>query len=98
MSSEECIAIAEKAIANSLKDHSSAQFHRAGACKKGYWNSVPLLGMQVAFGWLQGGEVNGKNSYGGYVGFRPYRVLMKDGAAVRYCISDKDDICIPAAQ
>jgi hypothetical protein len=34
-------------------------------------SSVPVLGMEAAFGYLQKVEVNGKNSFGGYVGFRP---------------------------
>ena len=95
MTAEECISIAEQVIANSLKDPSSAQYRHA-PCSKGNWSSVPILGMSVAFGWMQLGEVNGKNSYGGYVGFRLYQVLIKDGMAVRYCIADEDGICIPS--
>lgn len=91
----ECVAVAERVIADRLKDPGSAQF-RNSQCFKGYWNSVPLLGMDVKFGWIQKGEVNGKHSYGGYVGFRPYQVLIRDGAAIRYCISDADGICMPA--
>ena len=93
----ECVAVAEKVIANSLKDPGSAQF-RHSQCFKGHWSSVPLLGMGVEFGWIQQGEVNGKNSYGGYVGFKPYQVLIKNGTAVRYCINDKDGICVPSGR
>lgn len=90
----ECTALAEKVIADALKDPSSAQF-RSAPCFKGYWRSVPLLGMDLAYGWIQQGEVNGKNVYGGYVGFRPYKALIKNGSVVRYCISDKDGTCMP---
>ena len=93
----ECVSLAERTIANSLKDPSSAQF-RNSQCFKGHWGSVPVLGMGVEFGWVQKGEVNGKNSYGGYVGFRPYQVLIKDGAVIRYCISDRDGICMPSGR
>ena len=93
MTPEECVKIAEEFVSNAMKDPSSAQFKNS-QCYKGYWNSVPLFGMPVAFGWIQAGEVNGKNSFGGYVGFRPYQILMKNGEVVRYCIADKDGLCI----
>lgn len=90
---EECVSVAERLIANSLKDPSSAQF-RHSPCFKGYWGSVPILGMGVEFGWIQSGEVNGKNSYGGYVGYRPYQMLIKNGEAIRYCVTDNEGICV----
>lgn len=93
----ECVSVAERVIANSLKDPSSAQFRHA-QCYQGYWGSAPILGMGVQFGWIQIGEVNGKNSYGGYVGFRPYKVLIRDGEAIRYCMSNKDGICMPVGR
>ncbi len=95
MRPEECIALTEKAVGYSLKDPNSAQFRHAGPCVKGYFNSVPVLGLKAAFGWLQVGEVNGKNAYGGYVGFRQYQALIRDGIVIRYCIADKDGFCIP---
>lgn len=98
MSAQECLALAERAIGNGLKDPGSAQFRHTGACFKGYWDSVPILNMKAAFGWLQVGEVNGKNAYGGYVGFRQYQALIRDGVVIRYCIADKDGFCIPAGK
>ena len=89
----ECVRIAEQTISNGLKDPSSAIF-RHSPCFKGYAGSVPLMGMGVAFGWLQTGQVNAKNSYGGYVGFRKYHALIKNGQVIRYCISDKDGLCL----
>jgi hypothetical protein len=50
---------AKKVVANSLKDPSSAQFRNV--------QLVPYKDSHVICG-----EVNGKNSYGGYVGFRPF--------------------------
>lgn len=93
--SKDCIAIAEQAVSKNLKDPLSVQF-RHYQCSKGYWNSVPIMGLDVEFGYLQQGEVNAKNSLGGYVGFRPYRILIKNGYAIRYCIFSKDGICIPS--
>jgi hypothetical protein len=97
MTVEECRSVAEQVIAYSLKDPTSAQF-RHGICRQGYWSSVPILGMSVAFGWTQEGQVNAKNSFGGYVGFRPYQVLMRDGEAVRYCVADADGLCMASGK
>lgn len=94
MSPQECVSIAEQVVANALKDPSSAQFRHEN-CIKGYWSSVPILGMPIEYGWFQQGEVNAKNSFGGYVGFAPYQVLIRDGRAVRYCMSDNEGLCMP---
>jgi hypothetical protein len=98
MSQQQCLSISEAAIADQLKDPSSAQFRNEAPCHTGWVSSVPILGMKAAFGYVQRGEVNGKNSFGGYVGFRPYLVLMKNGGVVRSCITDQNGICIPSAQ
>lgn len=56
---EAAVKKATASVANSLKDPSSAQFRNVRiASYKG--------------GSVVCGEVNGKNSYGGYVGFRPF--------------------------
>lgn len=96
MSEDQCRRIAEQDIANQLKDPNSAQFRDEQPCYKGWLSSAPLLGMKAAFGYVQKGEVNGKNSFGGYVGFSPYLVLIKNGQVVRSCITDSDGICIPS--
>ena len=96
-SPEDCIRVAEEVIANSLKDPFSAIF-RHSTCRTGYWSSVPIFGMPVAFGYTQSGTVNGKNSYGGYVGARSYRVLVKNGYAVRWCVADSDGLCMPSGR
>ena len=98
MPAEECKTLAEQTISSKLKDPGSAQFRNEQPCFKGWMSSVPLLGMKAAFGYLQKGEVNGKNSFGGYVGFRPYMVLIKDGTVIRSCITDADGICMPDGQ
>lgn len=94
MAAGECVAIAEQVVGARLRDPNSAQY-RHSPCSQGYWTSVPLRGMGVAFGWFQEGQFNAKNAFGGYVGFRPYQVLIRDGAVVRYCISDDSGICMP---
>ncbi len=96
MSPDQCKPVAEQDIANQLKDPNSAQFRNEPPCQKGWMSSVPLLDMKVTFGYLQKGEVNGKNAFGGYVGFRPFLVLIKNGQVIRSCITDSDGICIPS--
>ena len=95
MSPADCKALAQRTIASQLKDPSSAQFRSEQPCFKGWLSSVPIYGMKAEFGYLQKGEVNGKNSYGGYVGFRPYMVIMRNGSVVRSCLTDSDGICSP---
>lgn len=56
---------AKDAVRRLLKDPDSAQFRDVQACAKP--------------GAIQG-EVNGKNSYGGYAGFEPF--IYADGSAV----------------
>jgi hypothetical protein len=88
--------MAQQAIASRLKDPGSAEFQNEAPCDQGWVSSVPILGMKAAFGYVQRGEVNGKNSFGGYVGFRPFLVLMKNGEVVRSCITDENGICMPS--
>ena len=90
-SSKKCVEIAEEVIRNSLKDPISALFTH-GACMRSWWGGI---GKSVAYGYLQRGTVNGKNSYGGYVGARKYAVLIKNGYAIRWCVTDYNGLCIP---
>ena len=96
MNASECRSIAEAKIRSTLKDPSSAIFTNGG-CTSGYWSSVPIMGLPIAYGYLQSGTVNGKNSFGGYVGARQYSVLIKNGLVVRYCIADEDGLCFPSS-
>ena len=92
---EQCSIVAEEAIAKAMRFPESANF-RNGSCEKGYWNSLPLYQMRRVYGWVQSGEVNGSNVYGGTGGFRPYKVIIRDGAMVRYCIREKaGGFCVP---
>ena len=93
MSADECVSVTEQTISRLLKDPGSAQY-RHSPCIRGYWSSVPILGMRAAFGYFQQGEINAKNSFGGYVGFRQYQILMKNGLPIRYCIADDNGLCV----
>jgi hypothetical protein len=94
MAPDECLKLAHELIAGKLKDPSSAQFRNDVPCYAGYTRNVPLLGKSAQFGYRQDGEVNGKNGFGGYVGFRPYHVLMRNGVVVQSCISDENGVCL----
>lgn len=95
MSPEQCTELIEAALSYGLKDPGSAQFRHPRPCAKGWMSSVPLLGFKAIFGYEQSGQINGKNSFGAYVGFRDYVALVRNGRVVRYCIDDADGICLP---
>lgn len=62
-----------------LFDPYSAQYQFIGEPVKSGVRKPPLLGGGVVFGW--GGQVliNSKNRMGGYVGFKPYYYIIRDG-------------------
>ena len=74
-------------VANSLKDPLAAQFRNDSTCEKGTWSASFVKG-GIEYGWIQTGEVNGKNAFGGYVGFKPYKVIIRDGIVYRFCIAN----------
>jgi hypothetical protein len=102
VSESQCTMLAKNFIKNRLKDPSSAQFNNV-YCYKGWLGSAPIVGVPVTYGYAFGGNVNGKNSYGGYTGFTPFAGVVKDDGSgakvIRYCITETNtDVpaCIPA--
>lgn len=59
-----------------LKDYESARFEW-GRLHKATFKNGPMR-----FGYVQEVMVNAKNSYGGYVGFKPYAIFIERGRAV----------------
>jgi len=55
-----------------------------------------------SYGWSSAGRFHHAqsqihrflNSFGGYVGFRPYHVLMRNGVVVVSCITDANGLCL----
>ena len=95
MSAAACTSLAETHIKGTLKDPFSAQFVHGQPCYRGAMKQSLLKGGAWLFGYLQEGTVNAKNSYGGYVGFRQYKALMRGNMVVNYCIIDPaDGICM----
>lgn len=66
-----------------LKDPESARY-RIGRPVKAYANNGLVHGGGVAWaGYLVDVQVNAKNSFGGYTGFKPYMVLFRGEAVFR---------------
>ena len=89
MSSRTCISTAESFIKSKLGDPRSAQFEHTKSCSKGLLKELSKVGPHNwHFGYVQKGAVNAKNAFGGYVGFKQYSVLIKNGAVVTSCLDD----------
>ena len=96
-----CISIAQRFIKNKMKDPNSAQFSGV-QCYKGWEGNVPIVGVPATYGYRFVGEINARNSFGGYTGFSPFSGIVKnDGSGarvIRYCIissTDEYKACIP---
>ena len=63
--------LCETAVRNQMKDPESARFKDMHRSRTDRWCTKPPI--QVRYYWV---TVNGKNSYGGYVGEKPYRCAL----------------------
>lgn len=86
---------AEAAIVQGFFDPSTAQFQWDRGIV-GSWFK-PFLSAKIP-GWWTCGLVNGKNRMGGYVGFRRFVAVMRNGSIVFTQIGDGGDIDILTAQ
>ena len=66
-------------FATSLFDPYSAVFNFTRTPTKGYGGS-PIAGARI--GWIVCGTVNAKNRMGGYVGVKPFVVVISNGAVI----------------
>ena len=62
-----------------LKDPSSAQYEFTQP-RKGYARTPPSEGEKLVVGYKVIAEVNAKNTYGDYAGFRPYLFIFRNNA------------------
>lgn len=61
-----------------LKDPSSAQY-KFYEPQKGYFQDGMAQNFEIHYGWIIPIQYNAKNSYGGYVGFKPlYYFISKE--------------------
>lgn len=70
-------ALCETAVRNQMKDPESAKIKDIRRSRTDRWCRTPPI--QVRYYWM---TVNGKNSYGGYVGEKPYRCALDMGESV----------------
>ena len=80
----QCQQLAMRAVGNSLKDPYTARYRFEPSCPKNYLNSYG----KYYYGYHMGGTVNGKNSYGGYVGETRFDVIIQNGVVIATCIED----------
>ena len=67
-----------------LKDPFTAQYKFKGEPYKAYLRDAPIMGGKpIWFGYIQEVMINGKNSYGGYVGWKQYRIFIMNGEGVK---------------
>ena len=98
----ECVRLAQEFIASRMKDPGSAQFSNV-ICYKGWKVIQPTEGgPSIAYGYPFEGNVNAKNSFGGYVGFTPFRGIVRDDGigprVTRYCIVEASEYRMCALQ
>jgi len=77
--------LAETAIRDQMLDGESARFK---------WWPAHLVPLKKNKGWIACGEVNGKNSYGGYTGFANMAVYYSQGAVTKVWISSAGGVQI----
>lgn len=71
--------LAKDFLSRRLKDPYSAQY-QWGTVSKGWIRNAPIHGGGLVFGYKLDVSVNAKNSYGGYVGFKPYIFIFHNGS------------------
>lgn len=64
-----------------LKDPESAQY-RFGTVAQNYWIGSVFEGRKLTAGYSIKVDVNAKNSYGGYVGFKSYTFLVHNNKVI----------------
>lgn len=70
-------AVIQSYFAQILKDPESVRYTGWTEPTKGYVRGPMYKGYPLTYGWLVGVNVNAKNSYGGYTGFKKYTFLMR---------------------
>jgi hypothetical protein len=74
-----------------LKDPFSAVVTWRYAPVQTWIRNAPMQGSQLILGWKVVCDVNAKNSFGAYTGFKPYLFMIRDGAVV-FEVSGEDEV------
>ncbi|WP_426287492.1 hypothetical protein [Luteibacter sp. E-22] len=86
---EDAEAQAKAYLSKHLKDPYSAVFTWQKV-DKGWVKAPPILGGGIDAGWVLKGTVNARNSFGGYVGARPYQFMFYNGSLSHVWAADND--------
>jgi hypothetical protein len=71
-------------FSNSLKDPFSARYQFTSAPARAYSRNAPAVGGGInRFGYVVNVSVNAKNSYGAYVGWKNYRLLIRNDRVIQ---------------
>ena len=68
-------------LKGSLKDPGSARIDWS-TVSPGWMREAPLHGGSLKFGYVLNASVNAKNSYGGYIGYKPFKFLFFNGKII----------------
>ena len=77
----EAEALAKEVLATVLKDPYSAVYN-CSAPEKGWRNDTVFEKYKKHYGYVLKCTVNAKNSYGGYVGAKPYEFVINNGHVI----------------
>ncbi len=78
ISQDEAVAKAKQFFSRYLKDSFSAQYEW-GKVDQGWLRHAPIHGGVVVYGYILDVNVNAKNAFGAYTGWKPYRFAFKNG-------------------
>lgn len=74
--------LAQTYLRGALKDPLSAQYEW-GQVQRGWVKDSPLQGGKATFGYTLNVKINARNSFGGYVGFKPYMFVFRNEMLVQ---------------
>jgi hypothetical protein len=86
-------SIAEEWVKGQLVDPYSAHFTH-GPLVKGYTH----IFSNIAYGWIECGWVNAKNSMGGYTGMEPYFVTIHNSVVVQGYVDNPTEVYVRPAE
>lgn len=78
ISQEDAQARALEFLKRVLKDPDSAKIDWSPV-SPGWWREASAHGGGLKFGYILNANINGKNSYGAYIGYKPYRFMFFNG-------------------
>lgn len=76
---EDAQRLASDFLKRVLKDPESARIEWSSV-GPGWIREAPIQGGGLKFGYMLNAQVNGKNSYGAYIGYKPYRFMFLNGS------------------